>query len=296
VSRPYKPKAGFWIRLCVILLVPLDSLLFKIDWRHQDRIPEKGGVLLVVNHLSYIDTILMARLVWSSGRIPRFLIKSGVFSKPIVGRVMKGSGQIPVHRGTSDAQKSLRDGADALQRGECVIIYAEGTITQDPDWWPMQAKTGVARLALMAPDALVIPIGQWGPQFSFNSRARKFSPFPRKPSLASIGEPVDLDRFRGDDSPGQLTLRRMTDAIMEGVRDQVAVLRGEPAPTTFYRPKPNKKAKPEAGTPVAAPDAEPVAAQTSGPTDTGPTNTGPTNTGPTNTGPTNTGPTDDVAG
>ncbi|MCW2525341.1 MAG: plsC [Pseudonocardiales bacterium] len=290
MSRPYKPRAGFWIRLCVVLLVPLDSLLFKIDWRHQDRIPEKGGVLLVVNHLSYIDTILMARLVWSSGRIPRFLIKSGVFSKPIVGRVMKGSGQIPVHRGTSDAQKSLRDGAEALQRGECVIIYAEGTITQDPEWWPMQAKTGVARLALMAPDALVIPIGQWGPQFSFNSRARKFRPFPRKPSLASIGEPLDLDRFRGDDSPGQLTLRRMTDAIMEGVRDQVALLRGETAPTTFFRPRPVKKAKPEVAKPevatpkvakpevarpVAAPDAEPAPGESSASTDDGPHNVGP---------------------
>ena len=244
MSRPYRPKAGFWIRLCVALLYPLDSLLFKIRWRHLDRIPEKGGVVLVVNHLSHIDTILMARLVWQSGRIPRFLIKSGVFRKPIIGRVMAGAGQIPVHRGTTDAYQSLREAKSALDRGECVIIYAEGTITQDPDWWPMQAKTGVARLVLMAPGALVIPVGQWGPQFSLDSHRRRFRPFPRKTSLASVGEPIDLDRFRTDDEPGQLTMRRLTDAIMSAVRDEVADLRGEPAPAAFYKPSARKKARP----------------------------------------------------
>lgn len=244
MSRLHKPKAGFWIRVAVLICYPVDALLFKIRWKGLEKIPEKGGVLIVVNHLSYIDTILMARLVWQSGRIPRFLIKSGMFTKPFIGRVFRGSQQIPVYRGTSDAQQSLVAAKDALDRGECVIIYAEGTITSDPDWWPMQAKTGVARLVLMSPGAVVIPIGQWGPHLTFDSRQRRFRPFPRKESLASVGEPLDLDEFRADDPPGQLTLRRLTDAIMSAVRDQVAELRGEPAPTTFYRPKPVRKSKP----------------------------------------------------
>jgi 1-acyl-sn-glycerol-3-phosphate acyltransferase len=241
MARLHRPKAGFWIRLCVIVLLPIDSLLFRIRWRGLNRIPATGPVLVVVNHLSSIDTILMARLIWQSGRLPRFLIKSTMFTKPVVGAIFRGSQQIPVYRGTADAQRSLTAAKEALDRGECVIIYAEGTITQDPDWWPMQAKTGVARLALSCPDATVIPIGQWGPQFTLNGRNHHFRPFPRKPSLASVGHPVDLGAFRGDDSPGQLTLRRITDTIMAAVRDEVADLRGEPAPTTFFRPRPAKK-------------------------------------------------------
>lgn len=234
MSRLRRPKAGFWIRLCVIVLVPLDTLLFRIRWRNLDRIPATGGVIVAMNHLSYIDTILMARFIWQAGRIPRFLIKSGIFSRPVVGRVMSGAGQIPVFRGTTDAQHSLRAAEAALERGECVVIYAEGTITHDPDWWPMQAKTGVARLALMAPRVPVIPVGQWGAQFTFDSLRRRVRPFPRSQVTASVGTPVDLSRFRNE-APTATTLREMTDTIMTAVRDEVAAIRGETPPVAFYR-------------------------------------------------------------
>ena len=166
MSRQYKPKAGFWIRLCVVLLFPFDSLLFRIRWHHLERMtpPTKGGVIIAINHVSHIDTVLMARFVWSSGRVPRFMIKAGVFTKPILGQIMRGAGQIPVHRGTTDAANSLRDAVTALERGEAVVIYPEGTITKDPAQWPMEAKTGIARLVLLSPDTPVVPVGQWGAQ------------------------------------------------------------------------------------------------------------------------------------
>ena len=147
---------------------------------------------------------------------------------------MTGAGQIPVYRGSTDAHKSLMASVEALRRGECVVIYAEGTITRDPDWWPMQGKTGIARLALSVPETPVIPIGQWGAQFTLDSGRRRFRPFPRQTALASVGDPVDLRRFY-EAEPSALVLREMTSAIMSAVRDEVAELRGEPAPTEFYR-------------------------------------------------------------
>src|SRR5947199_9388902 len=77
MSRRYRPKAGFWIRLCVVLIYPLDGLLFRIRWHHLDRMtpPSEGGVIIAMNHVSQIDKLLMARLVWQSGRVPRVLIK-----------------------------------------------------------------------------------------------------------------------------------------------------------------------------------------------------------------------------
>src|SRR6266567_2044112 len=79
VSRLYKPKAGFWIRLCVTIIYPLDALLFRIRWRNLDRIPAQGGVIIVLNHVSHLDTLLMARMVWQSGRVPRFLVKNTLY-------------------------------------------------------------------------------------------------------------------------------------------------------------------------------------------------------------------------
>jgi 1-acyl-sn-glycerol-3-phosphate acyltransferase len=235
MSRLHKPKAGFWIRTWVAILYPIDGLLFRIRWRHLERVPapDQGGVLIAVNHVSQIDTVLMARLVWQSGRVPRFMIKSGVFGWPIVGGMMKGAGQIAVYRGTTDAAQSLRDAVAALERGEAVVIYPEGTTTKDPANWPMQAKTGIARLVLLSPETPVVPIGQWGPHkmggFSLKRLGR------RRVSLASVGEPLDMSRFRGKEPTGEI-LREITDEVMSAVQAEVAELRGEPAPAEFFVP------------------------------------------------------------
>ncbi len=232
MSRLHRPRAGFWIRLCVLILYPLDGLFFRIRWHNLDRIPPPGrGVILVLNHVSHIDTVLMARLVWQSGRIPRFLIKSSLFEVAGLGVLMRGAKQIPVHRGSDDASKSLGAAALALHDGEAVVIYAEGTITKDPQQWPMQAKTGVARLVLLAPEVPVIPIGQWGAQKTRHRRDW----FRRRLVQASIGEALDLSRYAGQE-PTAENLRTITDEIMLAVTAEVAGLRGEPAPAQYFRP------------------------------------------------------------
>ena len=232
MARLHRPKAGFWIRTWVIILFPVSSLFFKLKWRNLQRVPapEQGGVLIAINHLSHADTILMARLVWSSGRVPRFLIKAGVFDWPIIGRMMHGAGQIPVYRGTADAAQSLKAAVEALERGEAVVIYPEGTTTKDPDNWPMQAKTGIARLVLAAPGIPVVPIGQWGPHKMGGFSIKRFG--RRRTSLASVGEPLDMSRFGGKEPSGAL-LREITDEIMSAVRDEVALVRGEQPPPHF---------------------------------------------------------------
>jgi 1-acyl-sn-glycerol-3-phosphate acyltransferase len=235
VSRLHKPKAGFWIRLCVAILYPLDGLIYRIRWRNLDRVPapEQGGVIIAINHVSHVDTVLMARLVWQSGRVPRFMIKAGVFSKPVLKQIMYGAKQIPVYRGTTDAADSLRDAVTALADGEAIVIYPEGTITRDAGQWPMQGKTGIARLILLSPDTPVVPVGQWGAHKRKGNPFRRFG--KRHTAMASVGEPLDLSRYRGME-PSSTTLREITDEIMTAVRDEVAGLRGESAPVEFFKP------------------------------------------------------------
>jgi 1-acyl-sn-glycerol-3-phosphate acyltransferase len=232
VTRLHNPRAGFWIRLCVSILYPLDGILFRIRWHNLQRMPAPGrGVIIVLNHVSHIDTVLMARLIWQTGRIPRFLIKSAVFELPALGRIMRGAKQIPVYRGTDDASKSLREAVIALDKGEAIVIYAEGTITKDPAQWPMQAKTGAARLVLLAPDVPVVPIGQWGAQ----KAPKRQTWLTRRLVQASVGEPLSMSHYAGTEATAE-NLRAITDEIMAAVTAEVAMLRGQPAPAAYFKP------------------------------------------------------------
>jgi len=239
VLRSRRGPVGFWLGLAVVVIYPLISLLFKRRWRGREHVPATGGVIVATNHVSYVDPLIFARFVWDSGRIPRFLAKDSLFKIFFVRSVLKGADQIPVSRGTADAQQSLQHAVDALDRGECVCIYPEGTVTRDPDFWPMVGRTGVARLALSA-DVPVVPVAQWGAQHAVDVYNKRFRLLPRKTVHCVAGPPIDLSAYRGRPLTADL-LREVTDVIMRGIRDQLAGIRGETPPADFWR-KPQREA------------------------------------------------------
>ena len=245
-ARPSKGRTrgrvplALWIAVAVVY--PAASLFFRLRYRHAERIPAVGPVLLVVNHISILDPLGCARLVWDSGRVPHFLGKESVFRGP-AGPLLRSAGQIPVARFTADAHEALQAAEADLTAGNVVVIYPEGSVTRDPEWWPMEARTGVARLALTT-DAVVVPVAQWGAQRVHDYHAKKLHLRPRTPADYLVGEPVDLSAQRarlraGQDLTGDL-LKETTDLIMSRVRDQLAELRGEPAPLTFH-PRPRRE-------------------------------------------------------
>ena len=79
-----------------------------------------------------------------------------------------------------------------MRDGECVVIYPEGTLTRDPELWPMAGKSGAARIAL-ATGCPVIPVGQWGAQEILPPYAKTPDLFPRKHLTLKAGDPVPLD-------------------------------------------------------------------------------------------------------
>lgn len=225
-------KLGFWMRFAVCFLKPLLNVFTKREWLGRENIPTTGGVIIVFNHISYADPPIAAHFVYDLPRVPRFLAKESLFRLPVVGWVVGGAGQIPVYRGSASAATSLRAAAAALDRGEAVIIYPEGTVTKDADLWPMVGKTGAARLALET-GAPVIPVAQWGAQRLFDGRTRKLRLRPRTPIQVTAGPPVDLSPW-ADQPLTSTVLRGATDAIMRQLRDMVAELRGETPPATFH--------------------------------------------------------------
>jgi 1-acyl-sn-glycerol-3-phosphate acyltransferase len=230
---------GFWYALAVVLLNPLAALTARRDWRGTEHVPAAGGVILAANHISHADPIVVAEyVVHGTGRIARFMAKSTLFhgTGPVgglVARVMRGAAQIPVHRQTADASLALRDAVAALHAGECIVIYPEGTVSRDPDKWPMVAKTGVARLALLS-GAPVVPLGQWGAQDVLDTyRRRGVRAFPRKRVVLQAGPAVDLSTWRGRELSADV-LREATAAVMADITVLVADLRGQPAPDEAF--------------------------------------------------------------
>ncbi len=226
---------GPWMRMAVILIKPVLLLCTRRDWRGQEHVPPTGGIIIAANHISHADPLTLCDyLLHGVRRIPRFMAKDALFKgNGIVGRTMRGAGQIPVYRSTADASLALRDAVAALDRGECVVIYPEGTVSRDPGKWPMQAKTGIARLALLS-GAPVIPVAQWGPQAILDSyRTPGFHPLPPKRVSVVAGPPVDLSAYR-DRQLSADVLRGATAAVMRALTELVEDLRGEKAPETVH--------------------------------------------------------------
>ncbi|MBV8933405.1 MAG: 1-acyl-sn-glycerol-3-phosphate acyltransferase [Kutzneria sp.] len=230
-----KERDGFWIKFCSALIHPAVRLLGRREVTGCP-LPEAGssGVLIVLNHVSHLDPLFDAVVVHNAGRVPRFLAKSSLWKNPMLRVVMTGTGQIPVERGTADSRDSLRAADDGLAAGKTLLIYPEGTITKDPDGWPMSSRTGVARLAL-ANDVPVIPAARWGTREIYDGYRKTFRPLPRKTVRMVLGEPVDLSAYRGRPLTGPL-LREVTDLLMTRVKHLLAEARGEQAPDGFYTP------------------------------------------------------------
>ncbi|MFD4752403.1 lysophospholipid acyltransferase family protein [Streptomyces sp. NPDC058426] len=230
-------KIGFWYRFAAAVLKPLLLVFFKREWRGAEHMPEDGGFITVVNHNSYIDPLSYAHYQYNTGRLPRFLAKDGLFRHGVVGAMMRGTQQIPVYRETTDAMDAFRGAVRAIEKGECVAFYPEGTLTRDPEQWPMSGKTGAARVAL-ATRCPVIPVAQWGANLAMPpyAREKKLRLLPRKTLQVLAGPPVDLSPYYGKEPTPEL-LREVTEVLMRAVTDLLEELRGEKAPAEIYDPR-----------------------------------------------------------
>jgi 1-acyl-sn-glycerol-3-phosphate acyltransferase len=214
---------------------PVMMVMTRRSWSGMHHIPATGPAIIVANHMSHADPFVLAHYIYDSGRWPAFLAKAAVFDIPLVGRLLLAVGQIPVYRGTVDAGKALDAAVRAIEAGEVVIIYPEGTTTKEPDLWPMRGKTGAARLWL-ATGAPVIPVVMWGPQQLFDPRTRKLRPVPQTPVSVVTGPPIDLHRWSGV-PPTSANLQEITEQIMLTLQEMLAQVRGAAAPP-LWAPSP----------------------------------------------------------
>lgn len=220
----------------VWLLNAVLKRLTRHAWQGRDKVPRTGGVVFVVNHVSNLDPIVFGQFLAYAGRYPRFLGKASLFRVPVVGPIITACGQIPVERGTVNAVQALGRAIAAVREGKSITVYPEGTITLDPDLWPMAGKTGAARIALET-NAPVVPVATWGGQDIVGAKQlHRPKLFPRKTLRVAVGDPVDLDDLRAQPVTPAV-LREATERIMTAITDLLAGLRGEQPPAVRFAPR-----------------------------------------------------------
>ncbi len=193
-----------------LIVGPILRAAFRPWVTGHDNIPQRGGVILASNHLSFIDSVFLPLMI---DRRISFLAKSDYYT----GTGIKGwfqrtfltaAGMLPIDRsGGKASEASLQTGLGVLARGEILGIYPEGT--RSPDGKLYRGRTGVARMILEG-DVPVVPVAMIDTE--------KVMPIGKRlPKVMRIGivigEPLDFSRFHGMEGD-RFILRSITDEIV----------------------------------------------------------------------------------
>jgi 1-acyl-sn-glycerol-3-phosphate acyltransferase len=228
-------------RLLALIAVPPIDLIAKLKLSGVEHVPKTGAFVLAPNHYSEIDPLVTGVAMWKVGRMPHYLAKASLFSVPVVGRLLHASGQVPVERVDSGRRSDPLGAARQIaEQGLAVVVYPEGSLTRDPDLWPMRGKTGAVRIALEQ-GIPIIPAAHWGTQLVMPRYGRKISVFPRKTIQVKFGPAVDLSDF-DERTIDSAALAEATDLVMNAITALFEELRGETAPLERWDPsKHNQK-------------------------------------------------------
>lgn len=233
-SSERKRPSWFWPLGGIV--VPLTATFAKIEVEGEENLPVEGAYVLAPNHYSNFDPLVMAVVLWRLGRAPRFMAKESLFRVPVFGWALRVTGMVPVSRSSSAsaARDTIKASQQLVELGRGVVVYPEGTLTRDPELWPMRGKTGAVRLAL-AGGIPIIPLAHWGVQ-EIMPRYGKLRPWPlRRPVRVVFGEPIDVAAL-GADANQPPTLAKATDVVMDRIAELLSGLRGEAPPARRWNP------------------------------------------------------------
>ncbi|MCD4535974.1 1-acyl-sn-glycerol-3-phosphate acyltransferase [Nocardioides sp. cx-169] len=233
--RKLQERRGWAFGFAVAIVKPALLATTTHEWIDGHKLPESGGFVLVLNHVSHLDPLTAAHLVYDHGRIPHYLAKSGLFRNRALGAFLRSAGQIPVERMSRGAAGAFDAAVTAVREGRCVVVYPEGTLTRDPDLWPMAGKSGAARIALET-GCPVIPVGQWGAHEILYPYATRPDLFPRKRITMKVGDPVDLSDLL-EQPLSAAAIQEATNRIMAAITALVEDVRGGHAPAVRFDPR-----------------------------------------------------------
>ena len=170
----------------------LSHSMYRVEHRNLEAIPDEGAALLVCNHVSFVDALLIA----GSVRRPiRFVMYYKIYRLPVLNFIFRTAGAIPIAGRNEDIQiyeKAFTRIAQYLKEGELVCIFPEGKLTADGEM--NEFRGGVTRILEETP-VPVIPMalqGLWGSFFSRDPNKGIFHRIWSRVVLVA-GEPVDAE-------------------------------------------------------------------------------------------------------
>lgn len=200
----------FLIRFMAWLLI---KMAYRLRTSGNEHIPDEGAALLVCNHVSLVDSLV---IMSASPRPVRFVMDHRIFRTPLLSYIFRHSGAIPIASAKEDAalmEKAFAEVSRALKNGELVAIFPEGSLTYDGE---MQTfRPGVTRI-LEADPVPVVPMalsGLWGSYFSRIDGGVMKKPF-RRGFFSTIFLRVGAPQAPADATP-------------ENLQNTVLALRGE---------------------------------------------------------------------
>ena len=158
---------------------------FRFDFQGDENIPRKGGAILAINHVSYLDFAIAGTAALPVKRFVRFMAKKELFDHKIAGPLLRGMHHISVDR--SNGAPSYVAALKALNSGEIIGIFPEATISISFEI--KQLKSGALRLAADT-GAPIIPTIVWGGQRVATKGLKPNFKRGRTPVSVSFGEPI----------------------------------------------------------------------------------------------------------
>jgi len=185
----------------------------KFDFRGDENIPRKGGAILAINHVGYLDFALVGTAALPVNRYVRFMAKKEIFDNKLAGPLMHGMHHISVDRANGSA--SFVAALRALRAGEIIGIFPEATISVSFEI--KEIKSGAVRLAMGA-GVPVIPTVIWGSQRIWTKKVKRNLRRKNVPISVTFGEPIHYAKD-ADVEAGEKQLRDTMISLLHTVQE-----------------------------------------------------------------------------
>jgi 1-acyl-sn-glycerol-3-phosphate acyltransferase len=186
----------------------------RFDSKGVENIPRKGGAILAMNHIGYLDFALIGTCALPVKRYVRFMAKRELFDNKIVGPLLRGMHHISVDRSSGSA--SFVAALRALKSGEIVGIFPEGTISVSFEL--KEFKSGAVRLAIGA-DVPIIPTAVWGSQRIWTKKVKRDLSRQKVPIFVAFGKPLYFSRDSSVEE-GEKELRAAMQELLFDLQDR----------------------------------------------------------------------------
>lgn len=200
--------------LARLVILPIYFIFVKTIIEGEHFVPREGRVILVSNHISFIDPICLGYLGYRRKRQVHFLAKDSLFKFKILKWFFTAAGQIPVERGTERAADSLIHARASLENNSVVGIYPESTMPEDLIQLPI--KSGALRLS-QETGAPIVVVGTWGAHNTWR-KGKKPRPRFRSTHAVVVLPPYKIEPEQNIDEAREVLAEKMAEATLKAKR------------------------------------------------------------------------------